>query len=411
MGSMARRARVDEHSDDRDNLRAGRQALVGRRLVRLLDAQLAGLARVRAHGNRVLRMDHVVVAHLLAFFNPTIRSLRTIEGAFDRRPVRKAFGTPRIARSTLSDAQRLFDPQLLQPLLEDLRRRLGTLPRDPRLDGLTRQIVAVDATFFEVAARIAWAFAHNRNSPRGAVQLCLHLDVRQGAPVGFTLVDGLTHEETQLPSKISGGRLYLLDRAYQSYENLKRIVARGSDFVVRVRRSAHFVPRELRPLNGQDRLAGVQHDWLVQPRDRHDRFAAPLRLVEISIVDEPEPVRLLTNRLDIPAEWVAVLYRHRWQIELFFRWLKCVVGLNHFTSESPDGMALQMYIALIATLLLAIETGSRPSKYDLALMSLAVSGLITREEARAGAVARRAERARAAAWQKAYNARRRKLKR
>jgi hypothetical protein len=407
---MARRIPTREPPAAEDTLRVGRQPIVGRRLVRLLDDQLARLAQARGHGNRRLRLDHVVVAHLLAFFNPTLRSLRTIEGAFAQPRIRRAFGSPRIARSTLADAQRLFDPRLLQPLLADLRSRLGTLPRDPRLDALTRQILAVDATFFEVAARIAWAFAHNA-SARGTVQLCLHFDVLQGVPVGFTLVDGLTHEQAELPATLQAGCLYLLDRGYQTYEHLGQIVAKGSDFVVRLRKSANFTPAEVRPLSAPDRLAGVQRDWLVQPVDRPYRCPGPLRLIELGVPGVADAVRLFTNRLDIPAELIAVLYRHRWQIELFFRWLKCVVGCGHFTSESPDGMALQMYIALIATLLIAVETGSRPSKYDLALMSLAVSGLITLDEARAGAAARRAERARAAAWQKAYNARRKKEKR
>jgi hypothetical protein len=407
---MARRSPANALAVTEDALCVGCQQIVGRRLVRLLDDQLAHLAQARAHGNRVLRLDHVVVAHLLAFFNPTIRSLRTIEGAFAQPRVRRAFGTPRIARSTLADAQRLFDPQLLQPLLADLRSRLRTLPRDPRLDALTRQILAVDATFFEVAARIAWAFAHNA-SARGTVQLCLHFDVLQGAPVGFTLVDGLTNEQAELPAQLQSGCLYLLDRGYQTYEHLSRMVAKGSDFVVRLRKSANFTPVEVRPLSAADRLAGVQRDWLVRATDRHYRFPTSVRLVELSVPGAAEAVRLFTNRLDIPAELIAVLYRHRWQIELFFRWLKCVASFAHFTSESPDGMALQMYIALIATLLIAVETGSRPSKYDLSLMSLAVSGLITLEEARAGAAARRAECTRAAVWQKAYNARRKNAQR
>jgi hypothetical protein len=179
---------------------------------------------------------------------------------------------------------------------------------------------------------------------------------------------------------------------------------KGSDFVVRVRQSANFTPLDVRPLSARDRLAGVQRDWTVQPSASQYRFETPVRLVQISVPGEAGDVQLLTNRLDIEAELVAVLYRHRWQIELFFRWLKCTVGFEHFTSESADGMSLQLYVAVIATLLIALETGTRPTKYDLALISMACNGLITLEEARAEAAARRAERSRAAAWQKTYNA-------
>ena len=84
----------------------------------------------------------------------------------------------------------MFDLSLLQPLVDDVVRRLGHTPRDPRLDTLTRRIVAVDATVFQVASRIAWAWPHNTTSARGAVQMCLHLDVLSGAPLGFTLIGG-----------------------------------------------------------------------------------------------------------------------------------------------------------------------------------------------------------------------------
>lgn len=315
------------------------------------------------------------------------------------------FKLPRVPRSTLADAQQLFDPALLQPLVADLAERVAGTPRETRLDALTRKIVAVDATFFDVASRIAWALPHNTTSARGSVQMCLHFDVLHGTPVGFTLLGGQVGEARALPPALRRGCLYLLDRAYQSYEHLNAIVAKGSDFVVRLRRSANFTVQDDRPPTAADRLAGVQHDWVVAPTDRRHGFTHPFRLVEICTPGEPEPVRLLTNRLDLPAELIGLLYRHRWQIELFFRWLKCVVKLKHFVSESPEGMAIQLYVALIGTLLIALETGTRPSKYDFVQMSLAAGGLVTLDEARAVAAKRRAERARAAAWQAQYNAR------
>ncbi len=82
-------------------------------------------------------------------------------------------------------------PGLLQPLVADLTQRAGRAPRaDARLDKLTRQIVAVNATFFEVASRIMRALPHNPASGRGSVQMCLHFDVLDGIPLGFTLLSG-----------------------------------------------------------------------------------------------------------------------------------------------------------------------------------------------------------------------------
>lgn len=392
---MARRQSQSPRSDivwTGDHQRA---PVIGRRLIRLLDDQLVALHAQPVHGNRKLLADHIVVAHLLAFYNPAVASLRTIEDVFEHEEVRGRMRLPRVPKSTLADAQQVFDLTLLEPLVQNLSSRIGKLPHDARLDAITRRIVAVDASVFEVAARIAWALPRNTTSSRGAVQWCLHFDVLQGAPDGFTLIGGQESERGQLVEALSSNRLYLLDRAYQSYDHLDRIAEKGSDFVVRLRKTARFVVQDARPLTAADRRAGVVSDSVVVPAADAQCFAMPVRLVEIA-TPEGEPVRLLTNRLDLAAELIGLLYRHRWQIELFFRWLKCVTQLQHFVSESPAGMALQLYVAMIGTLLIALETGSRPSKYDFAQMSLVASGMVSLESAKRVMDRRRAERARAA---------------
>ena len=130
-----------------------------------------------------------------------------------------------------------------------------------------------------------------------------------------------------------------------------------------------------------------------------------MKLVEL-VPAEGTLLRLLTNRVDLTAELIEVLYRYRWQIELFFRWLKCVVNFRHFFSESENGVGLQIGAAVIGTLLIALAIENRPSSYDWAMMTHVMSGLLPMdEETLAIMTRRRAERARAAAWQKAYRAR------
>lgn len=367
-----------------------REQLVGRRLIRLLDDQLRALRQAPAHGNRTLHADQVVVAHLIAFFNPAIASLRRIEDVFEHKQVQRRVGLQRVPRSTLADTQAVFDLNLLQPLVHDLVTRIGPLPHNPRLDAVTRQIVAVDASVFQVASRIAWATPHNSTSGRGAMQWCLHFDVVHGAPDGMSIIGGGESERGQLPEQIASDRLYLLDRAYQSYAHLNEIIQIDSDFVVRLRKTATFEVLEERPLSAEDRRVGVLRDGVVQPRDAKLHFATPVRLVEIRSDDPDEPVRLLTSRLDLPAELIGLLYRHRWQIELFFRWIKCCTHLKHFFAESANGMALQLYVAMIGTLLIALETGARPSVYDFAQMSLVSSGMVSLEEAKVVMARRRA---------------------
>lgn len=382
--------------------------VVGRRYFRLLENQLAQLHRQPAHGNRTLFCDHVVVAHLLIFFNHGLNGLRGIEDLFGSPKMRKRFGVPRMPRSTLADAQQVFDPQLLLPVIESLKQRAQLQPHDPRLDVITRQLLAVDGTFFTVAPRIAWAVFNG--SGKGNVKAHVQFDILRGLPEEVALTDGQAGEGRQLRATLQAGRFYLLDRGYQQYQLLADILAAGSDFVVRLRKSATAETIEERPLTAADLAAGVVGDQVIRLGWRLDQTASlpPLRRVEVSFVDRhgrAGTIILLTNRLDLPAWMIALLYQHRWQVELFFRWWKCVAHFQHFFSESPGGMTLQVYVTLIGLLLIAIEIGAKPSKYDYSLMMAAVNGLVPLEDALEIAARRRAERARAAEWQRAYNAR------
>lgn len=391
------------------------QPLVGRRLIRMLEDQLDTLRRHPCHGNRDLHFDHVVVAHLLAFFNPALKSLRQIEDLFQDHRLRKRFSVPRVPKSTLSDAQRVFDPQLLLPLMADLKARAKIQPHDPRLDVLTRELTVVDGSFFTVAPRIAWALYsksnktdHKAQPQKGNVRADVHFDILRGVPTQAAFSNGRVAEQDQLAKSLESGKFYLLDRGFQSYQLLAKIMTGGSDFLVRARSSSLFEVSESLPLSAADLRAGVQSDARVcisssRARDLRD---VPLRLIEIAPYEpDGEPLRLLSNRLDLSAELIGLLYKHRWQVELFFRWLKCMAGFKHFYSESQEGMTLQVYVAIIGTLLIALETGARPSGYDYSMTSMVAAGLVTSASARTILKRRRAERARAAAWQKAYNAR------
>jgi transposase len=393
--------------------------LVGRKYLRLIEDQPTRLGELKSHPNRSLFLNHVVVAHLLAFFNPGLRGLRGIEDVFDTPRVRRRLGTPRIPKSTLADAQRLFDAQLLLPLIADLQQRVGVAPHDPRLDEITRKLLAVDGSFFAVAPRIAWALYNKSSLKEGAKREMrpghvlghFHFDILHGVPDGATLTDGQTREDQQLRTTLQSGAFYVLDRGYQSYDLLVDILTHESDFVVRLRKTAATTTLESRPLTVADRAAGVVSDTLVRLGETaHARPALPaLRRVEVHASHRdgtPLVLILLTNRMDLPAWMIALIYQHRWQIELFFRWLKCVAGFQHFFSESSAGMTLQVYVAIIATLLIAVEVGSRPSRYDYSLMTFVASGLVPLEEALDVLNKRRTERARAAEWQRGYNARR-----
>jgi len=390
--------------------------LVAWRVLQPLEHLLHTLRRPDEHGNRTLFADHLLIAHLVAFFSPALQSLRRLEDLCEHPAARRKYNLPPMPRSTVSDAHTLFDPALLTPLVEDLRRRVPRGPHEPRLDELTRTLLAVDGTFFTLAPRVLWAvYTKPNGTPRqppkqnqhGNVRVDVHFNVLAGVPETAVVSDGRTPEYRTLVAHLQPNAFYVLDRAYHSYQMMADIVAAGSDFLVRLRSDMQFTVRAEEPLSAADQAAGVQRGQTVQvcgARGAKALGVTPLRLVELSGADG-SVVRLLTNRLDLSAELLALIYRHRWQVELFFRWLKCLVNFRHFFAESENGVAWQVLVALIGTLLLALATGARPNSYDWALLTHVASGLLPADAEFDRILARRrAERARAAQWQKAYRA-------
>ena len=108
--------------------------LFGGQYARTLQTHLAQLRAAHPHANRTLYYDDVAITYLLAFFTPTLRSLRTIEDFSQTPQMQQSISVPRMPRSTLSDANKVFDPTLLEPLIEDLRARLPHLPRTDGVD-------------------------------------------------------------------------------------------------------------------------------------------------------------------------------------------------------------------------------------------------------------------------------------
>ena len=386
--------------------------IIGHQALQPLEFWLEQLHQLPAHGNRSLHADHLLVAHLVAFMSPALEGLRHIEDVFEHRAARRRFGLPRVPKSTLSDAQGLFDPAILEPIIADLRQRVPTIKHDARLDELLNTLTAVDGTFFAMAPRVAWALYNKPNTTRqskrrGNVRIDMHFNVIKGVPEKAIVTGGRTPEYRTLEEHLESGRFYVLDRAYHCYETLTEIIKAKSDFLVRLRGDMQFETLEEHPLSADDHLRRVTLHQTVRAgsdRGRRELGETPLKLIEL-MGDDDKPLRLLTNRVELEPELIGLTYRHRWQIELFFRWLKCVVNFRHFFSESENGVALQICAAVIGTLLLALVIEGKPSSYDFAMMTNVMSGLLPLdEESLAIMHRRRAISARAAERAKASNA-------
>lgn len=317
----------------------------------LLGEHLQRLRGLAAHGNTKLHADQLVLGLLLSFFEPMARSLRQIEGCGN---FRGHLDLERLARTTTADALAAFDPAHLRPLIADLQARCPGLGRDdPDLATITRRIIAADGTYLTTLADVAWALHHTKSNGKrqGQVRANVQLDVDTWVPRVVSLSgDDDESEPAAFARDLLSGVLYVVDRNFLDFAALVvPLLAKGNDLVLRVRANAPAV-RVIRtvPLTAQDAEAGVVADERVELTGR-DAPAGIFRRVTIVTADrqgEPETIRLLTNMTDaavVPARVIGAAYRRRWQIELFFKWLKCFARMDHLLSTSRNGITTQLY--------------------------------------------------------------------
>jgi len=342
----------------------------------------AGAERDKA-GNRTLHFNHYATVVLFYFFNPVLDGLRAIQQASTLDEVQKRLGIKRTSLGSLSEARSVFDAALLKPILKELARRLGPLRRGREAEAL-HNLTAVDGSLFRALPKMVWALWNYED--KKAVRLHLHFEVMRGAPVAAEMTHGKLCEKKVLGRMIEAGRLYVMDRGYEAFWLFQAIVDAGSSFICAVRDQMTWtVVREL-PLSDADRAAGVVFDAEVKLGAKKAKgvLKQNYRVVQIQYgtdsAGQPLVMTLITDRLDLDAELVALAYHYRWQIELFFRWLKCVLGCRHLLHLDENGVQLQVYLALIASLLISLWVGCKPTKRTYEMLCFYFMGLASLDE-------------------------------
>jgi hypothetical protein len=345
-------------------------------------------------GNRQWHMDQHIALLLLFMFNPICDSLRTLQRASQLQKVQRMLGVPRASLGSLSEANRVFDAELLKGLIGELASQLKPLPHDPRLDDVDAILTLVDGTLLDALPKMAWALW--KDARHRAVKAHVHYELLTGVPVKGSLTNGQYNEKQELRASLEAGRLYVLDRGYAGYELLQQIRTAGSSFVCRIKDNAHLVVHEERVLDEAAKNAGIVRDAVVEV----GRRAATRHLVRVvEITCRPyrkecgrktkydrsgpcsgETLLLVTDRMDLAADVVALIYQRRWQIEVFFRFFKHILGCRHLISHHPNGIELQLYAAIIACLLIALWTGKKPNKATCEIVAWYLAGVATKKE-------------------------------
>jgi hypothetical protein len=335
-------------------------------------------------GNRQLFFDQYAALILLFFFNPSLGSLRALQRASCLDKVQKKLGCRRTSLGSLSAAARDFDAEPLQAIVGELAQQ--TLPLTVGKEAeLLRGLTAVDGSLLPALPKMAWALWVDET--HRAAKLHLHFDVFKGVPCHATLTAGNGNEKKELRAALQSGRLYVIDRGYAEYQLFQDIINARSSFIGRIRDNAVYEVVEERPLSADGCRASVVRDRVVNLgcETSGTVFKQPLRIVEVANgkIDsqgQPELLRLASNCLDLDAAWIALGYQFRWTVELFFRWFKCILGCQHLLSTCQNGVAIQVYLALIASVLIVQWTGQKPTKRTFEMFCLYFQGWASEQE-------------------------------
>jgi hypothetical protein len=339
-----------------------------------------------ADPERKLQLAEYLSLFLFALLNPMLATTRAVCAASDLQRVQRELCGRHVSLGSFSEAQHLVEPAWLERLFTGLAQQIsGPAPKDPHQ--AWQQWLARDGSLLSALPRMHWALfgggrAKKSGAANNAVRLHLSFHLLDDKPVSAQVTPGKTCERKSWKEQWVKGAAYVGDRYFaEDYQMLKELDAYGCRYVVRLRDEAVVTVIEELPVSATDQAAGVTRQaWVQLGRRACDRIG-PVRVVWIQSATAGE-LRLVTNLpvASTPAQLLSVIYRRRWQIEGFFRWFKCLLNCRHWLAESQRGVTVQLYLALIAAVLLQLAAGRRPTKRMMELIGLYQMGWASLEE-------------------------------
>ncbi len=262
----------------------------------------------------------------------------------------------RISRSTLADANEIRDWRIYADLAAKLIARARKLYADDPFElDLDETVYALDATTIDLCLKLfPWA---NFRKTKAAVKMHTLLDLRGSIPTFIQITAGKVHDVNALDELIiEPGAYYIMDRGYLDFARLFVIDSNQGYFVIRAKKNLDFVRHRSQPLDSVQRESGVRSDHIGRLGGDRSVEAYPELLRRVRYYDEDTQrfFVYLTNNMALEANVIAKLYKKRWQIELFFKWIKQHLRIKAFFGTSANAVKTQIWIAICVYLLVAI---------------------------------------------------------
>jgi hypothetical protein len=272
-----------------------------------------------------------------------------------------------VSHSTLADANRERDWRIYHDLAQLLIRRARALyAQEPLGLELNETVYALDSTTIDLCLNL-FPWARFRRT-KGAIKLHTLLDLRGTIPTFISISQGKQADVRVLDELVlEPGSFYVMDRGYLDFQRLYGFVLAAAFFVTRAKTNLQFNRLESRPV---DLATGVRSDqivWLRQPASIQ-RYPDKLRRIHYVDAETGKSLIFLTNNFELPALTIALLYKNRWQVELFFKWIKQHLRIKHFYGTSDNAVKTQIWIAICVYVLVAIlkkQLASERSLYSI----------------------------------------------
>ena len=293
---------------------------------------------------------------IMAFAQMTYReSLRDIEACFSAQAAKLYhMGLRRpVSRSTLADANEARDWRIYADFAQVLIAMARPLhAAEPMAVELEQSLYALDSTTIDLCLSLfPWARFRKH---KAAVKMHTLLDLRGNIPSFLHITDGKVADVNVLDEFLpEAGAFYVMDRGYIDFERLYRFTLESAFFVVRTKTNVLLQRRYSHPVVP---ATGVRSDQTVILTSMASASAYPDALRKVGFVDEESDKRLvfLTNNFSLPAATIAAIYKQRWQVELFFKWIKQHLRIKAFYGTSENAVKTQIWIAVSAYVLVAI---------------------------------------------------------
>lgn len=352
----------------------------------------AGCENDRA-GNRQLHMDQYMSLLLLYMFNPICTSLRSIQQASELKKVQRKLGCSRASLGSLSESARVFDSNLMQEVIQNLSEKLQPISSNSKLNDISGVLTAVDGTLIPALSKMTWALW---KTDKQAIKAHMQFDIQKHVPVKVSITDGNGDERQALSETLEAGRIYVKDRGYASLSLFQQILDSKSSFVCRIRDNAVYEYLEEFKLSDEALAAGIIFDKKVRlggTAKIKQQLSAPVRLIAVKCTphkkrsktarggpEQGETLLIATDCFDLEADVIALIFKHRWAIEIFFRFFKHILGCRHLLSHCQNGIELQTYAAIIACMLIALWTGRKPTLRTYEMLCWYFTGMADEEE-------------------------------